>query len=328
MTSWSRHSRHAGRRSAVRFNKPADDPAGMVHLPAGVFAMGSDRFYPEEAPVRRVSIDAFWIDVTPVTNGEFARFVAATGYVTLAEQALDPTRYPGLGANETMPGSLVFRPTPRPVALGDHTAWWSFVRGADWRHPSGPDTGIDELADHPVVHIAYEDAERYARWAGKSLPSEAEWEYAARGGLEGRDYAWGDLLEPDGEPLANYWRGLFPFDGGEGRTSPVGRYPANGHGLVDMIGNVWEWTRDWYGAIPAQAKAEQGCCAIANPRGVTRDASYDPTAPGPRIGRKVLKGGSHLCAANYCRRYRPAARHPQAIDSATSHVGFRCVRRG
>ena len=313
------------------------DHPGMRHLDGGRFRMGSDRFYPEEAPVRDVAVDPFWIDETPVTNAQFARFVAETGYVTIAEIAPDPDDYPGISPDMMRAGSLVFEKTAGPVDIDDYTSWWDFRFGADWRHPLGPGSSTGGLEDHPVVHIAYPDAEAYAGWAGKALPTEAEWEFAARGGLDGADYAWGDALAPGGAMLANYWQGLFPFanqllDGYE-RTSPVGAYPANGHGLYDMIGNVWEWTSDWYGeAASARAgkaiRKAPGCCAVPrNPRGGRERDSYDPATPGTRIGRKVLKGGSHLCAENYCRRYRPAARHPQPIDSSTTHIGFRCVIR-
>jgi len=291
--------------------------------------MGSEAFYPEEAPCRTVRVGSFWIDEGPVTNAEFAAFVAATGYRTFAELPPDPERYPGLDPDLAVPGSAVFQRTPFPVPLDDFSQWWAFVPGADWRHPTGPGNTIGDLADHPVVQIAYQDAEAYARWAGKALPTEAEWEYAARGGLDGREYAWGDELAPEGAVLANYWQGLFPCattkPGGAFRTSAVGSFPANGYRLHDMIGNVWEWTRDWYGAPSVPPR--KTCCTIDNPRGATRHGSMDPGDPA-RTGRKVIKGGSHLCAPDYCQRYRPAARHPQAIDSPTSHIGFRCVVRG
>jgi formylglycine-generating enzyme len=301
---------------------------GMRFLPGGTFTMGSEAFYPEERPVRRVQVDSFWIDETPITNGQFAEFVAATGYRTLAEIAPDPTDYPGMPSEMAQPGSLVFQRTTGPVDLNDYSRWWAFVFGADWRHPLGPDSTIAGLEDHPVVHVAYPDAQAYAAWAGKTLPTEAEWEYAARGGLEEAEYAWGDELAPAGRMLANTWQGLFPFanqllDGWE-RTSPVRTYPANGFDLYDMIGNVWEWTSDWY-ALP---KKPSGCCALPDPRGGRERDSYDPAVPDARIGRKVIKGGSHLCAPNYCQRYRPAARSPQAVDTSTSHIGFRCVVRG
>lgn len=304
---------------------------GIRHVPGGAFQMGSDRFYPEEAPVRRVQVDGFWIDETPVTNRDFARFVAATGHITLAEIAPDPKDYPGMDPASALPGSLLFQRTRGPVDLADYSQWWHFSFGTDWRHPHGPDSSLDGLEDHPVVHVAYADAEAYAKWAGKSLPTEAEWEYAARGGLDGADFAWGDELAPGGAMLANYWQGAFPFantlDDGYERTSPVGTYPANGHGLFDMIGNVWEWTTDWFAQPRIERKAKGSCCVPANPRGGTKRESLDPTNPDAPIPRKVLKGGSHLCAPNYCQRYRPAARHPQAVDSSTSHIGFRCIIR-
>lgn len=294
--------------------------------------MGSAAHYPEERPVRRVSVDAFLIDIVPVTNREFARFVDETNYMTLAERSPVPAQYPGIRPELMRSGSLVFNRPPRPVPLTDFTRWWSFSFGADWRHPFGAESDLVGLDDHPVVHVAYEDAEAYARWAGKSLPTEAEWEFASRGGLQGKAYAWGDELIPGGRYLANFWQGEFPFqntcaDGFE-RTSPVRHYPPNGYGLFDMIGNVWEWTSDWFGVRTAQAKTNGACCILHNPRGAVEGESYDPCVPDIRIGRKVLKGGSHLCAETYCRRYRPAARYPQTIDTSTSHVGFRCVIRG
>ncbi|SEK01596.1 Formylglycine-generating enzyme, required for sulfatase activity, contains SUMF1/FGE domain [Sphingobium sp. AP50] len=304
---------------------------GMIHLPGGAFLMGSDRFYPEEAPVRRVQVDGFRIDETPVTNRDFARFVDATGHVTLAEIAPDPKDYPGMDPAMAQAGSLLFQRTGGPVSLDDYSQWWQFSFGTDWRHPNGPDSRIEGLEDHPVVHVAYEDAEAYAKWAGKALPTEAEWEYAARGGLDGADYAWGDALAPDGKMMANYWQGAFPYgntlEDGYERTSPVRTYPANGHGLYDMIGNVWEWTTDWFAQPRIERKAKGSCCVPANPRGGTKRESLDPASPTVPVPRKVLKGGSHLCAPNYCQRYRPAARHPQAVDSATSHIGFRCIIR-
>jgi formylglycine-generating enzyme required for sulfatase activity len=304
----------------------------MSHLTGGTFAMGSARFYPEEAPVRPVRVDPFWIDQTPVTNRDFARFVAATGHRTLAEIAPDPRDYPGMPIEMARAGSLVFERTAGPVDLNDFTQWWDFRFGANWRHPLGPESVIDGVEDHPVIHIAYADAEAYAAWAGKSLPTEAEWEFAARGGLEGAEFAWGDELAPEGRMLANFWQGNFPFanqllDGWE-RTSPIGTYPPNGYGLFDMIGNVWEWTSDWWSQpMIAKKKFKGACCVPSNPRGGKEGDSHDPCTPHVPIGRKVLKGGSHLCAPNYCQRYRPAARHAQPIDSSTSHIGFRCVMR-
>ena len=311
----------------------ADERAatGMVWLAGGAFSMGSERYYPEERPCRRVRVDGFWIDPAPVTNREFAAFVAATGHRTVAEIPLDPAGYPGLAQEMTAAGSLVFERTPGPVRLDNPAGWWTFRAGACWQAPLGPDSSIDGLENHPVVHIAYADAEAYARWAGKVLPTEAEWEYAARGGIDGAEFAWGDELAPAGRMLCNYWQGEFPYqnlllDGYE-RTSPVGHFPANGFGLYDMIGNVWEWTADWYAGPAVAARVSEACCVPANPRGGSREGSYDPAQPGLRIPRKVIKGGSHLCAENYCQRYRPAARVPQRIESSTSHLGFRCVLR-
>jgi formylglycine-generating enzyme len=304
----------------------------MVHIPGGAFTMGSEKFYPEERPLRKVRVDDFWIDPTPVTNRQFARFVAETGYVTFCEIAPDPADYPGMDPALAQPGSLVFRKTQQPVPLHDFTQWWEFAIGADWRHPTGPGSSVEGLEDHPVVQVTYDDALAYAQWAGKSLPTEAEFEYAARGGHDGREFAWGDELAPGGRMLANYWQGGFPHantleDGWE-RTSPVRHYPANDYGLWDMIGNVWEWTCDWYGLPAGARKADpSACCTIANPRGAGIGESFDPCMPELKIGRRVIKGGSHLCAESYCQRYRPAARHPQAIDTSTSHIGFRCVLR-
>lgn len=302
---------------------------GMRWLEGGAFLMGSDRFYPEERPVRRVRVDGFHIDAHPVTNAQFSAFVAATGYRTLAEIAPDPKDYPGMPPEMAHAGSIVFAPPAGPVPLDHPHRWWEFRFGARWDRPLGASSSLEGLASHPVVHIAYCDAEAYCAWAGKALPTEAEWEFAARGGAEGLDYAWGDELAPEGRMLANYWQGRFPVenlrsDGWE-RTSPVGAFPPNDYGLYDMIGNVWEWTADWYGA---STTPHSSCCVIENPRGGSERDSLDPAQPAIPIGRKVLKGGSHLCAENYCQRYRPAARHPQAVDSSTSHIGFRCIVRG
>ncbi len=302
----------------------------MVWIPGGTFRMGSDRHYPEEAPVHRVTVDGFWIDRTPVTNRQFREFVKATGYVTLAEIPPDPKDYPGALPHMLYAGSLVFTPPDHPVDLRDWSQWWAFLKGASWRHPYGRKSRMPALADHPVVHIAYKDAEAYARWAGKDLPTEAEWEFAARGGLEAAEFAWGDELTPGGRHMANIWQGAFPLqnlaEDGYERTSPVTAFPPNGYGLHDMIGNVWEWTADWY-SQRHPADAPKACCIPANPRGGAEAESYDPRQPEVRIPRKVVKGGSHLCAPSYCRRYRPAARHAQPVDSSMSHVGFRCVVR-
>jgi len=297
----------------------------MQYVEAGTFVMGSEDFYPEERPVHAVSVDGFWIDEHPVTAGEFRRFVRATGYVTLAESPLDPDLYPDADPELLTPGSLVFRKTSGPVDLEDHRNWWDYVPGAFWKRPGGRGTSVNGRDRHPVVHIAHEDAEAYATWAGKELPTEAEWEYAARGGLDGTVFAWGDDHFPGGNAMANTWQGEFPWqnlalDGFEG-TSPVGSYPANGYGLYDMCGNVWEWTSDLFTSHRSQTSMSP-CCAPHDPRIATSEA-----LPGETIPRRVIKGGSHLCAPNYCLRYRPAARQGQAVDSSTNHLGFRCVLR-
>jgi formylglycine-generating enzyme len=303
---------------------------GMRMIRGREFLMGCDSGYPDEAPARRVVVGDFWIDETPVTNAQFAEFVAATAYKTLAETAPDPRDYPGMLPEMARPASMVFVQPARRTVPAHPSQWWQYVFGADWRHPQGPASGLADRMDHPAVHVAYADAEAYARWAGKSLPTEVEWEFAARGGLEGAMYAWGDELEPQGRMLANYWQGEFPWrntlaDGYEG-TSPVRSYPPNGFGLYDMIGNVWEWTVDWYGA-PRPSASAASCCAASAGYTVSEAESYDPATPNLRIGRRVVKGGSFLCAANYCQRYRPAAKFPQPVDSPTSHLGFRCIIR-
>ena len=299
----------------------------MIALPGGEFLMGSDRHYPEEAPAHRVCVDGFSIDVHPVTNGQFAAFVAATGHVTVAEYPPDPAAYPDALPEMLYAGSLLFICPEQNHDTRDRSVWWEMARGADWRHPFGTASDLDGLEDHPVVHIACADAEAYAAWAGKALPSEAEWEYAARGGHDSRDFAWGNELAPQGRMLANYWQGTFPYENlvldGYARTSPVGNYPPNDFGLYDMIGNVWEWTSDWWQDRHA-ANPEKACCIPYNPRGANQADSLDPEA---QIARRVLKGGSHLCAENYCQRYRPAARYPQTIDTSACHIGFRCVVR-
>lgn len=303
---------------------------GMIFVRAGIFWMGSDHHYPEEKPAHRVSVEGFFIDETPVTNAQFAEFVAATGHRTFAEFAPDPRDYPGILPEMLYAGSLVFREPTGRVDLRDWSQWWTFLKGANWRQPYGPHSGIAGLDDHPVVHVTHHDALAYARWKGKDLPTEAEWEFAARGGFEQAEYAWGSELIPDGRHMANTWQGSFPTVNrnldGYSRTSPVRAFPPNGYGLYDMIGNVWEWTSDWF-APKHEADATKACCIPRNPRGGLESASYDPCLPHIKIPRKVLKGGSHLCAPNYCRRYRPAARHAEAIDTSTSHVGFRCVVR-
>jgi formylglycine-generating enzyme required for sulfatase activity len=306
-------------------------PADMVWIAGGTFMMGSDAHYPEERPAHRVKVDGFWIDRTPVTNHEFRRFIESTGYVTVAEITPDPKDYPGALPHMIRAGSVVFRPSKRPVDLREWHNWWEFKFGANWRRPQGPGSWIHDRAEHPVVHVAYKDAEAYARWAGKELPTEAEWEFAARAGLDGAEFAWGDELAPGGRHMANTWQGEFPHenlksDGFVG-TSPVRAFPPNAYGLYDMIGNVWEWTTDWYSSAH-EIDTQNACCGtIKNPHGAREEASYDACQPSIRIPRKVLKGGSHLCAPNYCRRYRPAARHAQPVDTGTSHIGFRCVIR-
>ena len=292
--------------------------------------MGAADYYAEERPVHVVSLDGFWMDSAPVTNRDFARFVEATGYVTVAERDLIAENYPGLDEADLAAGSLVFTRTRGPVDLDNPGNWWRFVRGAHWR---------DQLAlrDHPVVHVAYEDASAYADWRGKSLPTEAEWEYAARGGLDGATYPWGNDFCPDGKAMANTWEGDFPWRNtardAYARTSPVETYPPNGYGLFDMVGNVWEWTRDWWSAsheatgVPCCGPGNQATIRRTNPRGGPESSSFDSSQPDIRIPRKVLKGGSHLCAPSYCLRYRPASRIPQMIDTSTSHIGFRCVVR-
>ncbi len=306
-------------------------PEGMVWLPGGSFRMGSDSHYAEEAPAHDVTVSGFWVDRTPVTNRQFAAFVAATGHITLAEIPPRAEDYPGALPEMLQAASLVFTPPPGPVKLDDWRQWWAWTFGACWRHPLGPDSSIAGLEDHPVVHIAHADAETYAAWAGKALPTEAEWEYAGWGGASGWEFAWGDDLTPGGRHMANIFQGNFPWrnsmEDGFARTSPVGSFPANGFGLHDMIGNVWEWTQDWYAPKHEGVDPAKPCCAPTDPRGSAMNSSYDPGQPEIRIPRKVLKGGSHLCTPDYCRRYRPAARHAQTIDSAMSHLGFRCIRR-
>ena len=294
----------------------------MRFVPGGVFTMGSDRHYADEAPARRVRVDPFWMDRAPVTNGAFKRFVDATGYVTFAEKAPSAADYPDAPPHMLRAGSAVFIKPPRPVTTRDPSQWWSFEFGANWRHPTGATSSIDRLMDHPVVHVVHEDALAYAAWAGKRLPTEAEWEFAARGGLDDADYAWGAEFEPEGRPRANYWHGLFPWQDLKpskgARTTPVTAFEANAYGLYDLIGNVWELTDDWY--AHGHQPNPSPCRVSENPRGPRR-GDLDP-GPGPR---KVMKGGSHMCAPNYCQRYRPAARYPQALDTSTTHVGFRCV---
>jgi formylglycine-generating enzyme len=289
----------------------------MLWTPGGSFLMGSNEFYREERPVHRETVPGFWVDPYPVTNAEFRKFVGATGYVTTCERPPDPAMYPDADPSLLVPGSSVFRRPRGPVDLRDNRAWWEYVPGADWRHPEGPDSTIHGRDDHPVVHVTYEDASAYATWAGKELPLECEWEFAARGGLDGATFAWGEEFAPEGRAMANTWQGRFPWenlklDGYEG-TSPVDAFPANGYGLYDMIGNVWEWTASPFTTLPRAENFKNSCCV--------------PREPGGHVARRVVKGGSHLCAPNYCLRYRPAARQGEAVDTSTCHIGFRCVVR-
>ncbi|MDN5778777.1 MAG: formylglycine-generating enzyme family protein [Humibacillus sp.] len=319
----------AARRTTSRSRRrPTRD---LVALPGGLFAMGSNDHYTEEAPTHRVRVGAFRIEPVAVTNEQFARFVADSGYVTVAERDLDPSDYPGAPPQNLQPGSLVFTPTTGPVDLRHLSQWWAWTPGASWAHPTGPSSSIKKLADHPVVHVAHEDAAAYAVWAGLALPTEAEWEYAARGGLDSKPFTWGDEARPNGQIMANTWDGLdFPWrssgESGYLRTAPVGSFPPNDFGLFDMAGNVWEWTADWW-TTRHPDDVGSPCCAPADPRGGDLEASYDPAQPQFRVGRRVIKGGSHLCADSYCLRYRPAARRPQMIDTGMSHLGFRCVSR-
>ncbi|GAA4930977.1 formylglycine-generating enzyme required for sulfatase activity [Actinomycetospora succinea] len=280
----------------------------LRRIEAQTLTVGSDHHYPEEAPARTVDVDAFEIERHPVTNAQFAAFVRATKYVTVAEQPLDPADFPGAPAENLQPGSMVFTPTPGPVDLRHLSQWWTWTPGASWRRPEGRGSSLADRADHPVVHVAHADAHAYAMWAGLALPTEVEWETAARGGLDGATYTWGDSPEEPGTRLANFWHGEFPWraDRGYGGTTPVGAFPANPYGLVDMAGNVWEWTADLYDVV------DHTCCG-------PEDTGFVP--------RHVVKGGSFLCTDSYCQRYRPAARRPQPIDTGMSHVGFRCVGR-
>lgn len=299
----------------------------MIWIPSGTFLMGSDQHYAEEGPVHAEKIAGFWIDKYTVTNEQFARFVEETKYVTLAERSPRAEDYPGAKPEMLQPASVVFSKPKRRIDIGNHFNWWSYIAGADWRHPEGPQSSLEDRALHPVVHVGYEDAEAYAKWAGKEIPTEAEWEYAARGGLKHATYAWGESFTPNGRYMANTWQGEFPWqnlciDGYEG-TAPVGRFPANGYGLFDMIGNVWEWTTDWYSSRHPVVRT---CCGVGSAK-AAREQSFDPQLPSIKIPRRVIKGGSYLCAPNYCRRYRPAARMAQAIDTAACHLGFRLIIR-
>jgi sulfatase modifying factor 1 len=309
----------------------------MIRIPAGSFLMGSDSFYPEEGPVHEVHLQEFELDEHPVTNEQFAEFVDATGYVTVAERPIDPADYPGIDVAAYTPGGMVFTGTSGPVDLTDWRAWWAWGEAASWRRPFGLDSSIEGKERHPVVQVSFEDAAAYAEWAGKRLPTEAEWEYAARGGNPSDwTFAWGNETRLDGRLMANNWQGRFPFlntgaDGWAG-TSPVGTFPPNGYGLVDMIGNVWEWTTTYYSErhkVDGAADPHAGHAHHDHAGHVAcgpEDSRRRSMEPGSPIPRRALKGGSHLCAPEYCLRYRPAARSPQADDTATTHIGFRTAR--
>ncbi len=303
----------SGRRATVMSSADCSTTSehdGMVWIEGGVYTGGATGFYTEESPLREVQVEGFWIDRFEVTNARFAEFVAATGYVTVAERPLQPADFPGIDPALLQAGSVVF--TMPTAADGKLTQWWRFVPGAHWRQPAGPGSSIEGLEQHPVVHVTHEDAQAFAEWHGHDLPTEAQWEYAARGGLEQAVYAWGDEFLVAGKHQANTWQGMFPLlnereDGYTG-SAPVGCFPANGYGLHDMIGNVWEWVDDWY--YPVYGTLEEG--------------GHDPRQPGLPV--KVIKGGSYLCAENYCRRYRPAARHAQEATLGAAHIGFRTVK--
>jgi formylglycine-generating enzyme required for sulfatase activity len=299
--------------------EPGKPLTGMVRIPAGAFVMGAGGVHPEEGPPVKVKLASFWIDRTEVTNAAFARFVAATGYKTLAERPLDPARYPNLDPKDRRPASLVFVGQTESGNRSNPLSWWQIVPGADWRHPQGPRSSIKGMDQWPAVHIAYEDALAYAHWLGRDLPTEAQWEYAARGGLEAKRYSWGDQPQKPGKPMANSWQGVFPMidtgeDGYKARTASVGCFAANGYGLRDMAGNVWEWTKDWY---------KPGLSVNPAAGGPSPDSAYDPADPA--VPKHVVKGGSYLCSDDYCFRYRPAARSPGPVDSGASHTGFRTV---
>jgi sulfatase modifying factor 1 len=282
--------------------------------------MGSDyEPFGDARPIHPVDLDGFWIDRTPVTNARFARFVQATGYVTVAERKPDPRDFPGAPPELLVPGSIVFTPPTGPVPLDNPSAWWTYAPGASWKHPEGPGSSIDDRQDHPVVQVSWDDAVAYAKWAGRRLPTEAEWEYAARGGLAQKPYAWGDEFQPGGRIMANTWQGRFPTENkredGHARTSPVGTFPPNGFGLSDMAGNVWQWCSDWYRPDYYVRSPK------ANPKGPPD--SLDPMEPG--VPKRVQRGGSFLCCDQYCSRYMPGGRGKGAADTGSSHVGFRCV---
>jgi formylglycine-generating enzyme len=300
---------------------PGPAPEGMVWIPSGEFWMGSDDF-PDAQPWHRVKVDGFWMDKTEVTNEQFAKFVKTTGYVTVAEKAPTKEEFPTAPPENLVAGSVVFTPPDRAVRLDNHYQWWDYVKGANWRHPTGPKSDLKGKEKHPVVHIAYTDALAYCKWAGKRLPTEAEFEFAARGGLEKKPYVWGDEFRPGGKWMANTFQGHFPEkntgeDGFTG-TAPVGSFPANGYGLFDVAGNVWEWCSDWYRPDYYKTLPE----LARNPQGPA--TSFDPSEPGTQ--KRVHKGGSFLCTDQYCKRYEPGGRGKGEPDTGTNHLGFRCVK--
>jgi formylglycine-generating enzyme required for sulfatase activity len=316
---------------------PSPTPKGMVWIPGGKFSMGStgkslgtsicgacsEATVADCLPVHRISVDGFWMDATDVTNDEFEKFVKATGYVTIAERVPTKEEFPNAPAENLVAGSVVFTPTKEPVPLYNHLRWWNYVKGADWRHPSGPDSNIKGHGNDPVVQVAYDDAVAYAKWAGKRLPTEAEWEFAQRGGLSGKLFAWGDEFNPGGKYMANTYQGVFPVkDSGEdgfAGISPVKSFPPNGYGLYDMAGNVWQWCSDWYRSDTYAVDARHG--VVRNPKGP--DSSYDPLEP--EVPKRVQRGGSFLCTDQYCTRYTAGTRGKGAVDTGTNHTGFRCV---
>jgi len=301
---------------------PGPAPEGMVWIPGGTFRMGSEEF-PESQPLHDVTVSAFWMDRHEVTNEQFEAFVNARNYATVAERQPDPKDFPGAAPEALKPFSTVFLAPRTDVALDDFREWWRAIPGANWRQPEGPGSSVRGREKHPVVHIAWEDADAYARWAGKRLPTEAEWEFPARGGLRDRKYVWGDEETRDGRCMANYWQGRFPSENtkadGHYATAPAMSYPPNGYGLFDMSGNVWEWCSDWYRFDYFKDSPS------VNPKGP--DRSFDPQEPmGPDTPKRVQKGGSFLCADRYCVRYVAGARHSGEVKSAGNHVGFRCVK--
>lgn len=315
---------------------PGEQPEGMVWIPGGKFTMGSEDETATrvEGPEYLVEVSGFWMDTHEVTNAEFREFIEATGYKTIAERPVDweelkkqlPPGTPRPPEEALQPGSLVFTPPHQAVPLDDYSRWWAWQTGADWQHPHGPGSSIEGKDNYPVVHIAYEDAQAYADWAGKRLPTEAEWEYAARGGKGNEAFAWGDELMPDGKYLANFFQGNFPYNnnGQDGFTgaAPIKSFKPNGYGLYDMIGNVWEWSSDWYRPDTHARNQLAGMAACKNPTGP--ESSYDPTEP--YAEKRVIKGGSFLCSEQYCSNYRPSARMATSIDSGQEHLGFRCVK--